>query len=176
MNWYKRMAWLWSPHPPKDQARISYAIAYKVMAWLIRRHERVPFDEWCGDLKSLRLKLYRMGCVTAHQTIRLGQAKMLRLHVGSLDNRRDYLVVQYPDPPPMEPVPGGWMLPAPYFTTWIRDRQSGDCECYVLGQSPDGATTARLLQGELHTRLARGPEPVLEAWLVWLAEWTSREE
>ncbi len=105
-------------------------------------------------------------------------AKRFREYFGKLDDARDYFVLEYPTPPPVDlsGVDLGSMPPekrpvlAPYFSTVVRHRQTKAVNYYTLGQaSVGGGTTFRAVTADnCHLNLGPGPEPQLDAFLSLL--------
>jgi hypothetical protein len=117
-------------------------------------------------------------CKTLKIEIVREDAKRFREHFGSLDDARDYFVLEYPFPPPVDltNIDMGNMpreqIPvlAPYFSAVLRHRQTGKVKYYTLGQSSmGGGTTLRAVtaSGE-NCNLGGGPEPQLDAFLATL--------
>jgi len=102
-------------------------------------------------------------------------AKRFREHHGKLDEARDYFVLEYPAPPPVDLAgtdlahipPEKMPVLAPHFSAVLRHTQTGVVNYYTLGQAPtDGGTTLRsVTPDKLNCNLGPGPEPQLEAFL-----------
>src|SRR5262249_20241878 len=100
-------------------------------------------------------------------------------HTGTLDDRHDYYVIEYPSPPPVDlsDVDPDRMFEemsrialAPSFSAMVQEKASGAVRYFILGQSPDGDTTLRGVSPGMNANLGPGCEPELEAFLQLLRE------
>ena len=100
--------------------------------------------------------------------------RRLRVHTGQLDDRRDFIAVEYPRFPVIDlladlsgglpPGAGGYVL-APYFSAIAFVRDTDEANCFVLSQSLGATTTLRVLTPTRNLDLGTGCEPELNAFL-----------
>jgi len=155
------------PHSAEEFAWISYTIAYRALPRHLSHPAIEKVEKWFAGPDAIRDSLYRVGCIMSHCTMRSGESQRIMTHMGRLDDHRDYFIFEYPTPPAPD-ASQGRMLLAPYFSAMIHHAGTADCECYALGQSPDGGTTIRAVKEGEHVRLDIGLDPTLENWIVWL--------
>jgi hypothetical protein len=101
-----------------------------------------------------------------------------RAHHGALDSAREYFVLEYPPPPPvdfsgLDPTrvsPEQLPVLAPWFSAMVRYRDTGVVDYFTLGQAPiGGGTTLRSVTADgLNSNHGTGPEPRLDAFLARL--------
>ena len=158
--------------------RICYDIAYTALP-------HAAFNDCDGLVKMFRDGPISVGAffyVTVCQALKTEivreDAKRFREHFGTLDEARDYFVLEYPAPPPVdfsgvdlsriprEKIP----VLAPYFSAVLRHRQTGAVTYYILGQALEGGgTTLRSVTADdVNCNLGPGPEPGLDAFLAAL--------
>ena len=158
--------------------RICYDIAYTALP-------HVAFNDCDGLVKLFTdgpvpagAFLYVSVCRALKTEIVRDDAKRFREHFGKLDETRDYFVLEYPTPPPVdlsgvdlsqmprEQIP----VLAPYFSAVVRRRETGMVNYYTLGQAPvGGGTTFRAVTPDgSNCNLGPGPEPGLDAFLATL--------
>jgi hypothetical protein len=161
--------------PRRSLQRICYDIAYTALP-------HVAFND-CDEL----VKMFKEGpisvgafyyvkvCQALKVQIVREDAKRFREHCGKLDDSRDYFVLQYPTPPPIdftgvnlgnlprEQIP----VLAPYFSAVLRHHQTGAVDYLALGQALEGGgTTLRTVTPDgANGNLGPGPEPQLDAFL-----------
>lgn len=158
--------------------RICYDIAYTALP-------HAAFNDCDGLVKmftdgpiSVGAFLYVTVCQALKTEIVREDAKRFREHYGKLDEARDYFVLEYPSPPPIdlsgvdltqipqEQIP----VLAPYFSAVVRHRQTGLVNYYILGQALEGGgTTLRSVDADdVNYNFGQGPEPRLDAFLAVL--------
>jgi len=119
---------------------------------------------------------YVMACQMRKIEPNLEDAPRLRWHTGTLDERRQFFVLEYPEPPPVdfsdvspEELLNAETPPvlAPYFSGIFQDIKSGDVQYFILGQAPlGGGTTLRAIVPDgANCNLGPGPAPTLSAFL-----------
>jgi hypothetical protein len=158
------------------RAQIAYDMAYSVLP-----------DEAHSDIGGFRSEFEESPDLRAIFSFTLA-AKMrgvkpdvedlrqLRGHTGRLDSGPHYVVVECPRFPATDLLTDTSGAPegitsyvlAPYFSAIIDDRDEGDPQCFVLGQSPDARTTLRLVTPTMNANLGPGCEPELKAFLSLL--------
>ena len=106
-------------------------------------------------------------------------AASLQWHKGRLPSGREFMVLEYPEPDPLdfefEDFVEGQRLDQadgkllPYFSAVLRTTTTKPASCFCLSQAPiDGLTTLRRCRLAAHYNLGRGPEPKIERFLEWL--------
>jgi len=117
-----------------------------------------------------------MACHIREVEPNVEDALRFRWHVGELDEYREYLELEYPEPSPLDM---SYMSPeelvdtdtplvlAPHFSGVIRETESDDVNYFILGQAPlGGGTTLRaILPDGANCNLGPGPEPNLMAFV-----------
>lgn len=111
-------------------------------------------------------------------------------HSGRLSPEVQYRIVEYPKPDPvdvdeferLQSLPPEQLFQrltsvilAPYFSILLLDDDLVVLEYLVLGQSPDGATTLRLVEQDRHSNLGPGCKPEFDALIEFLNERKNRE-
>ncbi len=108
-------------------------------------------------------------------------ARRFRWHHGQLDEGREYFVLEYPVPPPIDLsgasleqvlASGTKFVLAPHFSAIVRGPGPEEVHYFVLGQAPmGGGTTLRCVLPEgMNCNLGPGPEPQLSAFLAAVRE------
>lgn len=103
----------------------------------------------------------------------------MKWHKGRLDNGREYMVLEYPEPPQMEIRAAEFEddpdldhrdeLLFPYFSAVLRTTNTKPASCFALGQSPVyGVTCLRRCRTAAHYNLGIGLDPNLGAFLSLL--------
>jgi hypothetical protein len=173
------------PPPQPSLPQICWSIAYIILP----RYAFEEFDHFV-DVCTHRVftstseavdpagaYFYFIACNTFKFPSTQEAAVLFRVHQGQLDEARDYFVLEYPTPPPINMSdtdlarlsPEHRPVLAPYFSIVVRHRQTAAVSYYALGQSPTGGTTLRsvALDGT-NSNHGPGPEPTLDAFLVVL--------
>lgn len=111
-------------------------------------------------------------------------------HSGRLSPGTQYRIVEYPQPAPvdvedfeqLQSLPPEQLLQrlasvilAPYFSILLLDDDLVVLEYLVLGQSPDGATTLRLVEQDRHSNLGPGCKPEFDALIEFLTKRQNRD-
>ena len=159
------------------------AVAYDMAYFVLPRRAHADIEE----LKSEFDESPDMGAMFyfAHAAKMRGvqpnaeDVRALRSHTGRLDAERNYIVIEYPRFPAVDllaemsggllPGGGSYVL-APYFSAIVEDRNSGEVQCFVLGQSPDARTTFRGVSPTINANLGPGCEPDLDGFLNLLRQ------
>lgn len=79
---------------------------------------------------------YVMACTMQKIEPVKADAMKLRWHRGDLDDEREYFVLEYPVPPPVDLGRADVVL-APHFSAMIRPKSGAETDYYILG-GPDG--------------------------------------
>lgn len=166
------------PGPVADQHdlfSLCYAVAYFILPHYAFSNLGKVVEMWRTTPASAGPFFYLVACQMQEREPQPEDAPKLRAHCGRLDERRDYYVLEYPEPPPIdltnidltkfdEDEPP---LLAPHFSAVVVDRDTQDVSCVVLGQAPmGGGTTFRELTADnVNSNLGPGSEPQLEPFL-----------
>jgi hypothetical protein len=157
---------------------ISYGIAYFILPHYAFKDCEKIIGMFTDTRASVGPFFYLMGCQVQKTEPVHEDALRFRSHQGKLDDERDYFVLEYPTPPPIElsgidPVQltqGRAPVLAPHFSALVRDRQTKAVRYYTLGQAPiGGGTTLRSVTPDgTNCNLGPGPEPRIESFLTRL--------
>jgi hypothetical protein len=97
-------------------------------------------------------------------------AKRFRPYTGQLANGTDYVLLEYPTPPPVNPDLMKAAL-APHFSIILYPRASENVAYYILGQRPFGGTTLRTVTKDgMNANLGEGCEPDRDTFLAFLTD------
>ena len=109
---------------------------------------------------------YVMACTMQKIEPVKADAMKLRWHRGDLDDEREYFVLEYPVPPPVDLGRADVVL-APHFSAMIRPKSGAETDYYILGQAPmGGGTTLRTItRQQQNCNLGPGPAPRLESFI-----------
>ncbi|HZK82707.1 MAG TPA: hypothetical protein VFC46_16605 [Humisphaera sp.] len=171
-------------HDPQELAKACYRMAYFVLPrYAFEGVEKVDTQLSKGTYGAAFF--YVMTCQLAGIEPDKEAAHAFVVHTGELDPTHRYHVIQYPPP---APIPDVMSLPkeqliaamktvvlAPYFSAVLVDNRTGEVECYVLGQSPESATSFRRVTSEFNANLGPGCDPKLEPFLALLRERKTRK-
>lgn len=109
----------------------------------------------------------------------------LSVSTGKLDDTTIYHIISYPTPPSIDlsEIPEDNILDAmqkivlaPYFSAVLENSETHEVTYYILGQSPDGFTTLRTVDGTMNANLGRGCEPRLESFVELLRTKTNARQ
>lgn len=164
--------------PGYNLPAISYAAAYFILPhYAFKEIGRIE-DLWLQQRQSAGPFIYLMACQLHKQEPVREHALGFLPHHGTLDGNRDYFLMEYPAPPPVdfsgmdiaalestEPP-----VLAPYYSAVVRDLDTPAVSYYVLGQSPiGGGTTFRRVEGDgINANLGPGPAPTMDDFLETL--------
>ena len=171
--------------------------------WFKKRPHSIPLPQLCYDVgyfilphyadhdvakvADLCLKspsvagpfFYVMACQVRKVEPVIEDAKRFTWHHGKLRHGREYFVLEYPVPPPVDMShmaveemlsEANPLVLAPYFSAILRD-DGGATAYYILGQAPiGGGTTLRRVSKHVNSNLGPGPAPNLAAFLGALEE------
>jgi hypothetical protein len=161
--------------PPRQPLpSICYDIAYYILPHYAFRDGDKLVAMFEDTPESTGPFFYLMGCQTEKIEPVEEDARRFRVQHGALDDVRDYFLIEYPEPPPMDLTgvdvtrlpPGAMPVLAPFFSVVIRDRVTRVVRYFVLGQAPLGGTTLRSVSADgRNANLGHGPEPDLQAFL-----------
>ena len=166
-----------APHEKSDTPQVCYSMAYFLL------------PQYCSDrpdslLQNLNLGptagaafFYAMTCQINELEPRDDVIHALSVSTGELNETTKYYIIAYPEPPNVNltDIPDDNILDAmqkivlaPYFSAILEDAKEGKLTYFILGQSPDGFTTLRTIDGTMNANLGRGCEPQLEAFVELL--------
>ena len=151
----------------------SYDIAYFLLPDIIF-NDVSRLVEHCQDKRSAGPFFYAMACKARGIEPQIESAKLYHWHSGGFDETRQYLLLEYPTPQPVELDVDDPMalfrsdtkiVLAPYFSLILYG--NGEPVYYILGQSPmGGQTTFRQILAEgANCNLGPGPSPTIEEFL-----------
>jgi hypothetical protein len=163
-----------APSSPSSLPPICYDVAYFILP-------HYAFND-CDKLVSMFRDtpasvgpfFYLMACNARKLEPVRDDALKFRPHHGELDGARDYFIMEYPNPPPVDfsgidltklPPERGPVL-APHFSAIVRHRDTKAVNYYNLGQAPFGGTTFRSVTPEANANHGPGPEPRLDLFLA----------
>jgi len=174
LNYFRRQAL-----PDENTFKLCYLSAYDALPAVVHAD---PEGFW----RTYYLARYPGLGWHAHLALVTGSdlgpftASTLKWHKGRLENGREYLILEYPEPEPVgeefDEFLAGRRSPTeqllcPYFSAVLRTTPTRPSVCYALGQSPvDGETTLRLCRPAAHYNLGSGPPPTLESFIKSLEE------
>lgn len=123
---------------------------------------------------------YTHMCLLARMPHDHFQAATFQWHKGRLENGREYMILEYPEPPDVEGEEESdeedQPLLAPYYSAVLRTTMRGPAECYALGQSPrNGVSTLRFCRSAAHYNLGFVARATLPLFLESLEEIQERE-
>lgn len=166
--------------PEYSLPSISYHIAYFLIPPLADETWEMLAHTFAASPPTAGALFYDLGCRAQGVDPRSEDAERFGAHSGELESGHEYLVLEYPTPPPLNLDPnnlgclmaGGLPVLAPFYSALLRQKDSNKGEYYILGQSPmDGRTTLRSISPRpdyTNHNLGPGPEPNLEAFLAVL--------
>jgi hypothetical protein len=164
--------------PQRSLQRICYDMAYTALPHCAFNDCDNLIKRFTEPGLPVGTILYISVCQALKLNIVRDDAKRFREHFGQLDDTRDYYILEYPTPPPVElsNIDMGNLPPeqipvlAPYFSAVVRDRETKRINYFTLGQAPmGGGTTLRAVTANNENcNLGQGPEPRLDAFLAVL--------
>jgi hypothetical protein len=162
-----------SPPPQPSLASICYGIAYFILPHYAFKDYAKVASIFTDTPTTVGPFFYLMGCQIQKVEPVREDATRFKAHQGQLDDQRDYFIVEYPTPPPIDfgaADPADSPVLAPYFSAIIRNRQTTAVSYYTLGQAPfGGGTTFRSVTPEgSNCNHGPGPEPQLNSFLARL--------
>jgi hypothetical protein len=164
------------PKPSVSLPQLCYNIAYFILPQYVYNDPNKIVD-LCSNMPTAAGPFfYVMACQLSKVEPSAEDARLFRWHHGRSGEGREYYVLEYPTPPPVdlsELSPddlvsgGGFPVLAPHFSGMIGAVAMGEFNYYILGQSPmGGGTTLRSVLSEgSNCNLGPGPEPHLASFL-----------
>jgi hypothetical protein len=164
------------PKPGVPLPQICYDVAYFVLPHYAYNEPSRVVDLCFNTPTAAGPYFYVMACQMRKIEPVIEDAGRFRWHHGRLHDGREYHVLEYPSPPPIDLADmspeellkaGSPPVLAPHFSAIIREAPAGPVIYYVLGQAPiGGGTTLRsVLPDGANCNLGPGPEPSLAAFL-----------
>jgi len=162
------------PRPSLEQ--LSYNVAYQILPEHAFRQLPALIDLVRSAPDAANARFYQLACKAAKVRPDPAVAAQYRWHVVTTLGARTCLVLQYPQPEPIDMAGKSfvevresvdtWVL-APYFSAIVQDEASGRVDYVVLGQtSKGGGTTLRTVDADWeNTSLGPGPAAALPAFL-----------
>lgn len=165
------------PKPVVPLEQLCYDVAYFLLPHYVYNDVQKIIDLCLSTPTAAGPFFYVMACQMRKVEPVMEDAPRFRWHRGDLGRNREFYVLEYPTPPPVdmsqvspEEIVSGEaaFVLAPHFSGVIRDPGTGNVDYYILGQAPiGGGTTLRsVLQDGVNCNLGPGPEPQLEAFLA----------
>lgn len=173
-NYFRKQA-----DPDESLYELCYLSAYDALP---AAFEKAPMEFWSVYSRAVQpaYAWYLHMCLLTGTTPSRYDGATFRWHKGHLESGRGYLVLEYPEPLPVELSvkefdKGERSTPSlrlyPYFSAVLPEIPEHPAGCYALGQSPvDGLTTLRWCRTAAHYGLGRGPRPTLNDFLDVLTE------
>lgn len=164
------------PKPTVPLEQLSYGVAYFILPHYAF-NDVAKVADMCMNMPNVAGPFfYLMACQAREVEPNMDDAKRYHWHHGTLDDGREYFVLEYPTPTPvdMSDLPEEqWMsqanriVLAPYFSAIVRGSAGEEPGYFVLGQAPmGGGTTFRcVLREGANCNLGPGPAPELNAFL-----------
>ena len=165
-----------------ETAQTCYRMAYALLPrYVFNQPDKVVSELSQGLMGALFF--YVLECTVEEKEPDMEVVSEFSAHTGDLDEKRDYYIIQYPSPPPVNLPDIDHIDPekimdeverivlAPYFSAMIMDKASKEVNYFILGQSPDGFTTFRTVTPYENANLGRGCEPELEPFLQLIREY-----
>lgn len=174
--------WFRKPKPSISLPQLCYDVAYFMLPHYAYDDLEKVTNLCLNTPTAAGPFFYVMACQMRKVEPDLEDAKRFRWHHGDLDADREYFVLEYPVPPPIDlsDVPieklaslgGSPIVLAPHFSAIIRDRSETEATYFILGQAPmdDGTTLRCVTRDGMNCNLGPGPEPQLNAFLDVLRE------
>ncbi len=163
--------------PQASLPQISYTVAYFILpGYAYQRLSKIR--ELCSQNPAAAGPFfYIMACQLRKIIPNRADAELFRWNVGSLDDRIEYFVIVFPEPPPFvlttfNPADSARQPLAPHFAGIFLNRIDKKVRYYVLGQSPiGGGTTLRTVTIDpmVNSNLGPGPSPDFDSFLATVA-------
>jgi hypothetical protein len=156
--------------PQKSLPQLCYEIAYFILPHYAHR-DLAGLQEICERPNIANAFFYIMACNRHKIEPEESALSLFRWHLGELPNGCAHLTLEYPIPPPVNMASLSLrqmkqMVLAPYFSCVLQSSE-GAATYYILGQSPLGGTTLRMVTADgSNCNLGPGPEPTLESFLA----------
>lgn len=167
------------PHETSETPQICYAMAYFLLPrYCSERRESLLQNLRMGP-KAGAAFFYVMTCKLSELEPREDVVHSLSVDIGKLDDATNFYIITYPTPPNVDisQLPEADIMQAvqqlvlaPYFSAVIENTQTDKLSYYILGQSPDGGTTLRTVEGTINANLGPGCEPSLSSFVQLLRD------
>jgi hypothetical protein len=164
--------------PFRKQVVIATKFGFDVASFILPHYAFNDCDKLANMFEDTRASVgpffYLMACSARKLEPIRDDALKFHQHHGDLDGARDYFIMEYPTPPPVDfsridltklPLERTPVL-APYFSAIVRHRDTKAVSYYNLGQAPFGGTTFRSVTPEANSNHGPGPEPRLDLFLA----------
>jgi hypothetical protein len=176
--------WFRKPKPAVPLPQLCYDVAYFVLPHYAFNDLAKLADLCLNTPSAAGPFFYVMAAQMRKAEADTDDAKRFRWHHGQLGDGREYFVLEYPTPPPVdlsdaaiEQIVGGGtkFVLAPHFSAILRGAGGG--QYFILGQAPmGGGTTLRCILPEgMNCNLGPGPEPTLTRFLEAIRERAVRQ-
>lgn len=180
--------WLRKPKQPADESpplppalpSLCYDVAYFILPdYAFENLDRIV--ELCDKTPTTAGQhFYLLACIARTVEPDMEAARKFQWHRGNLTGDLEYLVLEFPTPPPlffdMTKITDtqaystlGKITLAPYFCAVIRSPGSKIANYYILGQALDGGTILRgVTSNGFNANLGPGPDPKLDLFIAHL--------
>jgi len=150
-----------------DTPLMCYKMAYVILPQELHQSPTETLDRIRSQPDTAGALFYTKACTSSGCLPKRQDALAFRTHMGRLSPDQEYLIIEYPSPPPLR-LDTGMPILAPYFSAVIVNEINGPPAYFVLGQAPTGGTTLRTVEGGVNANMGSGSEPTLDAFLQLL--------
>ena len=166
-----------TPHTENETPQVCYAMAYFLLPQYISERPDSLLQNLKMGPKAGAAFFYVMTCQINEQEPRDDVIQALSLSTGELSDSTNFYIISYPIPPHVDitnlsdaeaMMAMENIVLAPYFSAVLEQKETQKLSYFILGQSPDGFTTLRTVDGSTNANLGRGCEPQLEAFIKLL--------
>ena len=165
--------------PAADPAQCCYTTAYFVLPQYAFKEPARLLSDFRKDPNYAARFFYVMACQSHGHRPTRDEVAAVTGHTGWVNDQFGYSIVQFPAFPPVDitRLPEGELMAAmervvlaPYFAAIVSSPDGTVAHYFVLGQSPNGATTLREVTPEVNANLGPGCRPELGDFLGLLGE------
>lgn len=170
---------------PASLPKVAYFMAYYVISDYCLNHRERLLHMCSGPPRLAKIFYYVMACQSLKMEPKVEDAELFEWHQGKLDDGREYLVLEYPKPDPIQVDPAlleksspqrvskllADVTMAPFFSGVAYDAQ-GEARYLVLAQSllPGRYTLREAFGNGSHGSVGDGPSPSLANFLACFSE------
>ena len=165
-----------APAAQPDLPTLCYQIAYFVLPRLVFVEPEQTIGHF-NDPASAGPYFYVKSALLLKVQPEREHALAFHTHSGELAPGKNYYILEYPVPPPLDPRQLKNQVLAPFFSAIIHEPASGAVSYYTLGQRPvweahpePGTTFRSVTPDGANCNLGPGPQPELDGFLRFLRE------
>lgn len=159
-----------------DLFQICYRVAYFMFPALLFSDPQKMRDIFVEYGDGAGAFFYVLLCKQEKIEPVVEHAKIFHAYNGELREGVNYLLLEYPTPPPVNEDLMKATL-APHFSAILYYEKSQEVAYYILGQRPFGGTTFRSVNKDgLNANMGEGCAPDRETFLAFLREKTGTRE